>query len=137
MKILIPLAAILGIALTAVPVLYFYSPQYELSALRAEISVLREQNADLQSSQISDALVIVVAGMLALTALLLTAFFLMLCLLANVRPADFFLPSAANQKRITGPAAEHSIITKTTSGNRNPAEIYPVGERYTMEWGAL
>lgn len=136
MKILIPLAAILGIALTAVPVLYFYSPQSELSALRAEISVLREQNADLQSNQISDALVIVVAGMLALTALLLVGFFLLLCLLANVRPADFFLPSG---RRLNGPAADNRQITDTTSGN--PAEIYteiyPVGERYTMEWGAL
>ncbi|MEE4359579.1 MAG: hypothetical protein V2I97_24105 [Desulfococcaceae bacterium] len=130
MKVIMPFTVLCIVLMVGLVGFYFVSPAGQVSALTAENNLLKSQMAALQGNNESDLVAIVIIGMLCLTALLLTGFFLLLCLLANVRPADFFLPSV---RRLNGPAAEHKLITKTTSGN--PAEIYPVGERYTMEWG--
>ncbi|MEE4357959.1 MAG: hypothetical protein V2I97_15935 [Desulfococcaceae bacterium] len=137
MKIIAPLAGLVALMLICVSVFYFYSPQHELTALRSENTLLTKQLADAQGDNSEDVIAVVVIGFCAITAILLIGFFLILCLLSNTRPADFFMPSVF--RCLDGPAAEHRLITKpTTSGN--PAEIYteiyPVGERYTMEWGA-
>lgn len=90
MKALIPLVMIFGLILLAVPVLWIVSPQAELSGLREENIQLRERLAELKADTLPDVLVIVVAGMMGITVILLTGFFLLLCLLANKRPAEFF-----------------------------------------------
>lgn len=88
-NILIPLAfAILLVC--GMTCLYFISPQYRIQTLQNENAMLREQMAALQGQNENDLVALVIAGMLSLAVILLAAFFLLLCLLAKVRPADFF-----------------------------------------------
>jgi hypothetical protein len=119
-----------------IPVFYYLSPQHELGSLREENIQLRERLAELKEGTVSDAMVILVAGMLALTVILMTGFFVLLCLLANVRPVEFFSvrTGGRNCNEIT---QKHEPVTaiKNNSSEKIPEFLHGYDDRYVQIWG--
>jgi hypothetical protein len=89
MKTLIPFTVACFVLICVLITTYFISPNYQIQALQAENYHLKSELAQQKADNQSELVAVVVIGMLSLTALLMTGFFLMLCLLSGTRPADF------------------------------------------------
>lgn len=134
-------AVICSLLICALVAFYFVSPLHQVSVLQSENNVLRAQMASLQADNTADILTIAVAGMLLITALVLAAFFLFLCLLGNIRPCDFFSIRQHNTRQwitqdntVKCKDNTGQMITQYDTGQYDSTEYYyDRDDRYMME----
>jgi beta-lactamase regulating signal transducer with metallopeptidase domain len=99
--ILILITVIMMLLITFLFAFWFVSPAGQVSALQSENTMLKTQLAASQSTNTENVVAIAVLGMFSVTALLLFAFFMVLCLLGNIRPSEFFRSQHRPTQRIT------------------------------------
>lgn len=90
MKALIPFTVAGAMLIVGLICLYFVSPDYRIHSLQNENYQLKSELAELKGDNQTELVSIVIFGFLMLTALFLTAFFLLLCFLSGKTPAEFF-----------------------------------------------
>jgi len=90
MKALIPFTVACSVLIVGLICLYFVSPSYQIASLQSENYQLKSQLAELKAEATENIVALVIIGMLSLCVILMTGFFLMLCLLSGKTPAEFF-----------------------------------------------